>query len=268
MTAPAPAPTPASSAAADSRLSREEAMQRARIGRDVVYFALYATLFLALAAMIIALGGDKEKAAFAKDILSTVLPLFGTWVGTVMAFYFSRENFATAARETADLVRQLTPEQRLQGIGVGDAMLSMTAADTTQLVLASDAEAAKLNLLTDVIANLLDKFRRNRLPVVDAAGKPLYVIHRSMIDGFLVKSALAGKTLATLTLKDLLDAPDLKAVAMAFTTLARDARLIAAKQAMDGNPNCSDVFVTTDGTRATAAIGWITNVMVREKSQA
>jgi hypothetical protein len=211
----------------------------------------------------------KERFVYVKDILTIVLPLIGTWVGTILAFYFSRENFVAAARQTADLVRQLTPEQRLQSIGVTEVMLDMAALTTVKLTLSTPEDAAKLKLSADVVDAILEKNKRNRLPVLDNTGKVLYVIHRSFIDKFLVKRAEAGGTqLADATLQDLLAEEELTAVFQSFATVGREAKLIAVKQAMDGNPNCSDAFVTEDGTKGSKAIGWITNLTVQEKAVA
>lgn len=253
-------------------LSEAEAIARSKIGRQVTYFALTTTFLLGFTAIMVALlskEADKERFVYVKDILTIILPLVGTWVGTVLAFYFSRENFVAAAKQTADLVRQLTPEQRLQSIAVTDVMLDMSAATTLKLTLPTSEEATKIKIKADVVEALLEKNKRNRLPILDSTGKVLYVVHRNYIDQFLVKRAEAGGTqVADATLQDLLDAEGLKAIFQAFAIVGKDARLIAIKQSMDGNPNCSDAFVTEDGTNGSKAIGWITNVMVQEKSVA
>lgn len=253
-----------------SQISNEEAVARSKIGRQVTYFALTVTALLGFTAILVAMWGAdaKERFTYVKEVLAIVLPLIGTWVGTVLAFYFSRENFVAAASQTADIVRQLTPEQRLQSIPVSEAMLDMTASTTTKLVLATEDDAQKVKLKTDVVDAILEKSNRNRLPIVDSAGRVLFVVHRSLIDKFLVKRVAGGGTLEDLTLKDLLAQEDQKAVFQSFATVNRDAKLIAVKLAMDGNSNCSDAFVTEDGTKGSKALGWITNIVVQEKSVA
>jgi len=137
-----------------------------------------------------------------------------------------------------------------------------------KLTFKTQADAKKLKLKSDVIDALLEKHGRNRLPILDKGGKVLYVLHRSFIDKFLVNRAAAGAQIADVTLQDLLEAQDLAAVFQSFATVGTGARLIAVKQAMDGSPNCSDAFVTEDGSKATKALGWITDVIVREKAVA
>src|SRR6266576_4938414 len=58
----------------------------------------------------------------ARQVLATVLPLIGTWVGTVLAFYFSKENFEAAARSVADLAKHVSPQQKLQSVTVQEKM--------------------------------------------------------------------------------------------------------------------------------------------------
>jgi hypothetical protein len=253
-----------------SGVSETENSAREKLGRHVTYFALSITGILAMTAIMVSLLGDadaKDRYAHSKEVLTIILPVIGTWVGTVLAFYFSRENFIAAATQTANLVRQLSPDQRLQSIAVTEAMIDMTATTTVKLTLAAMDDAAKLKLKADVVDGILEKTGRNRLPILDNNGKVLYVLHRSFIDKFLVKRAEAsGTALADTTLKDILDVPDLMSIFQTFAVVGKRARLFDIKQAMDGNPNCSDAFITQDGSRATPAVGWVTNVIVRECS--
>lgn len=254
-------------------LTDAEIVARSKIGRHVTYFALAVTGTLAVVAITVAIfrdGTDVDKRfVYVKDILTIVLPLIGTWVGTVLAFYFSRENFNAAAKQATELVRQMTPEQRLQSISVTEVMLDMSAAETIKLSLPTENDAVKFKLKADIVDAILEKNKRNRLPIVDTEGRVLYVLHRSFIDKFLVtKSGVGGTAVADATLQDMLAVVELKSAFTAFAVLGKNAKLIAAKEAIDGNPNCSDVFITSDGTKGSKAIGWITNVIVQEKSVA
>nr|WP_314368791.1 hypothetical protein [uncultured Acinetobacter sp.] len=246
-----------------------ESIARAKLGQWVVCYSLIVVGALAAFAIWVSVKGqasiDKQYEQV-KEILTIVLPVLGTWVGTILAFYFARENFVAAATQTANLIKQLTPDQRLQSISVIDVMLDMTATTTKKLVLTTPDEMAKTKLKADIVDAILDKEKCNRLPILDNAGKILYVLHRSFIDKFLVKQAEAGIKLADITLADLLNNPELKVVFESFAVVSKDAKLLVVKQMMDGNPNCSDVFVTQDGTRATVAIGWITNIILQEQS--
>src|SRR5438094_10043990 len=69
---------------------------------------------IALATVIVL--KSKDQSGVATQVLSTVLPVIGTWVGTILAFYFGKENFETAAKRVADLAKQLTPQEKLRAI--------------------------------------------------------------------------------------------------------------------------------------------------------
>jgi hypothetical protein len=247
-----------------------DADARAKIGRNIVYFALSVVGFLGFVAILAAAFSPANSGSFAqiKDIFGMLLPLLGTWVGTVLAFYFSKENFVAAAQQTSELVRQLTPDQKLQSIPVEQVMISMESSQTSKFVLSKKEEEIKLK------ADILDPYLadgKNRLPCVDANGIVKYVFHRSLIEGFISKKALAGGTpppdLTALTLKDLINDDQVGRIATAFGSVGKNANLGAVKALIDGSPDCADVFVTTDGAKSSKAIGWITNVILAEKSK-
>lgn len=251
-------------------LPEAELLARARIGKNVVYFSLGATTVLGLVAIVVAAffakDDVKERFAHVKDILTIILPLIGTWVGTVLAFYFSRENFVAAAQQTAALVKQLTPEEKLQSISAESAMIDLSAEDTMLLMLSPDRPEEAITITVGLIKEKFTKFNRNRLPVLNADGHVLYLLHRSYVEKFLVAKAMNGADIAPLTFRDLLADPSMKTVFESFGTLAVNAKLLAAKQLMDSTSDCADVFLTEDGTRKSKAKGWVTDVIVREKA--
>jgi hypothetical protein len=266
--------TPAREQAASQSVSEKEPMNsRELIGRRVTYFALTVTGLLGLTAILVAiLTDDKEilpiRFAYVKDILAIILPLVGTWVGTVLAFYFGQDNFAAAAQQTASLVKQLTPEQKLQSISAADVMIKMDDSNTKKLLMSKKEEADSKKLRSDIIEGILDKFSRNRLPIVDESGKVLYVLHRSFIDKFVSqKAGQPDVKVADLTLTDLLAAEEYRNAFLSFGTVGKSASLLSAKEAMDRIPNCSDVFVTEDGSKNTRTVGWITNAIVTENAK-
>ena len=117
--------------------------------------------------------------------------------------------------------------------------------------------------LTDLISEL-DKRQLNRVPMLSSEGHPLYIVHRSMIDKFLVKAILSpggAANVANLTLADLLADPEMKAVFEGtFVVVKRQGTLAEAQSAMLTRPGCSDVFVTSGGKLDEPVQGWLTNV--------
>jgi len=206
----------------------------------------------------------KGDAGAAKDILTMILPMIGTWVGTVLAFYFGKEQLEAATRSVTAIARELTPEEKLRSLKV-----------TTKMIPRAEArvfteEPSNLKLLDAVAA--LDKDKKgNRIPVLAVDGQPLHVIHRSAVDRFISKNAAAGKTpdqLKALTLADLLQDPDFKDITKAtFAVVPQTATLADAKRAMESLPWCQDVFVSQTGARTEPVVGWITNAIIEANSR-
>jgi Na+/H+-translocating membrane pyrophosphatase len=90
---------------------------------------------LAIAGLIIVVAGINAIRApsgktgeffdIAKYVLGVLLPVIGAWVGTVLAFYFGQVNFEAASRSAANLVRQLSPREKLQAEPAGHAMMKI-----------------------------------------------------------------------------------------------------------------------------------------------
>jgi hypothetical protein len=123
--------------------------------------------------------------------------------------------------------------------------------------------------LRDLVQELTIQ-RRNRLPIISADGAPLYIIHRSFIEQFIVKSLLQGDTAkdaGALTLADLLADAKMKAVfEKSFVVVKRQSTLAEAKAAMIAREGCSDVFVTSGGTLQEPVQGFLTNVEIARSS--
>ena len=244
---------------------------RIALAKGVITWALAA--ILAMAALIIVVAGvnairipEKEDQFFdiAKYVLGVLLPVIGAWVGTVLAFYFGQVNFEAASKSAANLVRQLSPREKLQAEAAGKAMMKIN--EVTSFKIPPDKSEADITirkLIDDGFEK--DKSRpRQRLPVLDAEGRGKYVLHRSTIDAFVApKKRPPDVDESTLSLKDLLEDPKIKDyIVNSFLPLASDKTLADAKDLMDKNSQCLDILVTQDGTKNGVVAGWITNVMV------
>ena len=129
-------------------------------------------------------------------------------------------------------------------------------------VLMLDKPASKILLESDVYRRFGD---RNRLPVVDDAGRIRYLIHRSQLDLFLVQSLLAPGTtqlsLKELTLEDMLGDPCFKSPNCNLLQDGKgDCSLTAATATALMVGVVTNIFATEDGTSNTTAIGWLTDI--------
>jgi hypothetical protein len=196
-------------------------------------------------------------------VFSAVLPLLATWVGTVLAYYYSRENFESANQNVRDMVK-LTSTAKLQAIKVSDVMIPLK--DITAFRLTSQKTAATTSLINDLIDSL-EKNRRNRLPILDDKDLPKFVIHRSIIDS---KPPKSNTNIAAITLQNLLDSSSSevqKFLKVTFGTVKEVETLADVKREMNRENGRLDVLVTQDGTASSAVVGWVTNLIVAEHAK-
>ncbi|MFT3773998.1 MAG: CBS domain-containing protein [Minicystis sp.] len=213
----------------------------------------------------VALASDRGDAA--KYVFASVVPLFGSWIGTVLAYYFAKDNLAAATSSVATLARGALDFGRLRSLAVKDKMM-----DRSRIVTLPDTMAKPLGKLDAVplkdIIDFLAARGVNRIPILDDAGAIRYLIHLSSIDRFIREQVLAGKDAAALTFKDLVSDPMLaKLFTGSFDVVAETATLADAKARMDEKPQCEDVFVTKSGDRSAPVIGWVTDSLLFEAAQ-
>jgi hypothetical protein len=169
----------------------------------------------------------------AKYVLGVLLPVIGAWVGTVLAFYFGQVNFEAASRSAQNLVRQLSPREKLQAEPASHAMMKIN--DVTTFKIPPEKTEADITI-RQLIDEGFEKDKsqpRQRLPILDGQGRGKFVLHRSTIDAFVAPKKHPP-----------------------------DATLGDAKDLFDKNPQCLDILVTQDGTKTGVVVGWITNVIV------
>ena len=196
-------------------------------------------------------------------VFNILVPVFASWVGTVLAFYFGRENFQTAneqARETNKQMLTMAQQAQPQGAtrSVAEVMKPLADIEVTRIPAGGDNGSV-------LLSQLLAKFkpRINRMPVLDSAGKPVYIIHEASIKEYLADVDQAADS-------DLLEKfleqqagekpPLLYGNGEAFAVVKESATLVEAKAAMDALPRCLDVFVTVNGTPDEPLVGWISNI--------
>ena len=216
---------------------------------------------LALSGIVIWKSTDTDKTS--QMVLTAVLPLLGSWVGTILVYYFSKENFEAATRSVTQMVEKLTPQEKLQSTPVKDKMIPKDKMFYKKL------PANQINLF-GTLDELASKKMGNRIPLLDEKDYPKYVIHRSTIDKFLAEKARSTTPtdMKILTLQDILSDADLgKTLETSFVTVREDSNLADAKDAMDRTPDCQDVFITKGGTKNEEVKGWLTNVMIAENAK-
>ncbi|MBC8131004.1 MAG: hypothetical protein H7Y08_11880 [Rhizobiaceae bacterium] len=226
----------------------------------IVIFLVSAGGILYLSAVLMA----KKDVSFegAKDIFNVVVPLFGTWVGTLLAFYFARENFEIANQNVRELVAQVHPEQKGPQTQVRQMMKPRSVIKSIALK-SSESEA---NVKLEEILKLTES-GSTRVPIFDAAGIVKCMIHANTIHNF-EKSILPNKLERAMLLSDFMkqaiNGNPIEALVTAMAFVRTDADMADALAAMTKVPGCQDVFVTANGKANEAVLGWLTNTDITQ----
>src|SRR5262245_6590852 len=230
--------------------SMSEARTRRYLAAGIVAASILGIVVISIVAIATA-GGDRAETS--RLVFSAVLPLLGTWVGTVLAFYFARENLQAATESTLLLSGRET-QTPVTGVMIRDA-------DFLAYDLGSDevAEDVMLAALRDKMRQLTPASRR--LPIRNPTGAVLYVVHDSTLTAFAESQ---GQTTENIDKKlgDLLADANFKALVEAIGFVPEKASVADARTAMRSIKNCNDVFVTQSGKREERAIGWLTNTLL------
>ncbi len=208
----------------------------------------------------LAIGFSDDKPQTSQMVFTSVVPLLASWVGTVLAYYYSSESMEAATRS----VKELMPvEEKLKAIPVIQVMIKF--ADMTKFKY-DDTQKVQ-----EILKKLKESGKGERLPFLDGKNNPIYMLHKSAIDSALVEanSLDIDLKLADMTLEQLfVKVPDLKMTAMgSFGTLGQDATLETVRSEMTRINNCQDVFITEKGTKDSPVVGWITNGIIEENSK-
>jgi CBS domain containing-hemolysin-like protein len=200
-------------------------------------------------------------------VTQSLLPLWGTWVGTIPAFYFGKSNFEAVSKSYQEVIRKLTPEEKIASMKVKDVMIPFDK------IVALTYEKDKDRKLEDIL-NIDDFKQRSRYAIFHEDGVLAYIIHRSEFTCYISDNIFKGRQVdevkaATLEkfIHDGTNAPETPAWITAVAFVPATANLLEAKQAMDAVKKCHDVFVTLNGEKTEQVLGLITNTMILEHSK-
>jgi hypothetical protein len=202
-------------------------------------------------ASAVALWVATDKAEMARLIFASVLPLFGTWVGTVLAFYYAKDNLQAATESTIRLSGKVDPASP-----VSSAMIPRSEIQGTTVPQGSNPAALQLDDLVSSMAAA----KRQRWPIFNTDGEILYILHKSTLDAF--KAAHPPTAGSQQTLADLLAVPVVSGLLSALGFVKPNDSLSQARAVMRSVPNCNDIFVTGTGTKDAPVHGWLTNSLL------
>jgi len=246
----------------DSTDSGKKGDYREKLSLLVILGSVIGVFLLAFIVIFVSWGKQWSKDT-SQMVFTAVLPLFGAWVGTILAFYFGKENFEAATRSVTDIAKTVGLTEKLKEFKVKDKMIRR---QDMEVEAKPDNEIPKIKLV-DILKKIADAGKGVRLPILNDKDYPVYMVHQSAIDRYLVSQAVKKEPpdLSNLTLSDLLQDSTLKDwLEKSFATIKEDDTLAEAKATMDRTFKCQDVFVTKNGTRQESVLGWITNTIIQE----
>ena len=220
--------------------------QRELLSMVILFGSLLVLFGLALAVIIV----DKTKTI---TIFNTVLPVVASWVGTILAFYFGRENFESANKQVRDIMKK-TEGSSSKTVNITTIMKPF--ADMKSYPLSQNKQEDKVPLKD--LQKLLEG-KVNRLPIVDVNNVVKYMIHEASIDKYIAKGGKVDDSLADF-LKERKGQNVEFGLNHAFVVVGEKASVLEANAKMDEYPFVRDVFVTRGGTPNEPYIGWASNV--------
>ena len=228
---------------------------RDRIARYVLNGSIWGLIVLASFIVLMpALSGSGKIDASAMQVFNSLLPVFGTWVGTLLAYYFSKENFDAATKSNLSFMQNSgAATGKLATLAAKDFMIPLEKVVTLPPDLQGKADR---DILLSRIIDHLKANKHDRLPLfVDnkGSGPAKCVIQLDRIKNYIADTALdaePGQGLGKLNLSDLLtvELPALSADVLAnplatsvlapelkgsFSLVKQSSTLADAKAAMD-----------------------------------
>jgi hypothetical protein len=180
-------------------------------------------------------------------IFGSVLPIVATWVGTVIAFYFTSESY----RQAAAVAMEATGGLRAGGPNVRSIMVPWDKIlNKIEVDKRTEADTRK-------IKDMEEQFKAaSRVMIFEKKAKnPVYIIRKKLVPADLVDDATVADYRAS--------SPELAADSKRYGFLAETATTAEAKKVMQDN-RFEDVFVTRSGQPTEEVIGWISDDMVKD----
>jgi len=196
----------------------------------------------------------------------SLLPLWGTWIGTVLAFYFGKVNFEAASKSYQDVIKTLTPDEKIAQLSVKEIMIPF---EKIQYLIYENEKDVSINKILNY-----ERFKfYNRYAIFDKNNIFKYIIHRSTFYLFIYQKVSEKKDndeIIKLTLQNLIDDNSIEIKSMlfkGFNFVSINSNLLDVKKAMEVVSECQDVFVTETGKTSEPVLGLITNNIILEKTK-
>jgi hypothetical protein len=244
--------------------------QKSRQALTFLIISLSVVGVIALCITVVVLAPATEQLDTAKFVFSAALPLLASWVGTILAYYFSKENFLAATQSVTQMASAVSGIEKLRSISVRETMRPLREIKFLKVATGEEGQTK----LSDLLAHFAQV---DRIVLVESEAKPVvkWLVYKSLINEYISDSARGVKPLppgrasvADLTLEDLVNHAEKRELfKSSFSFVSEQATLAEVKAIMDALSQCRDVFVTATGKPTEPIVGWITDNRVIEHSR-
>lgn len=242
----------------------------------IIGVLILAMILLAIASATVWKEGDigEEYRLVLDKIMTGILPLFGAWVGAIIAFYFGRDNYDAAARNVRQAI-VATGGAPLESIYVKSVMVPANKLVTAAMPAEENTE------LQSGIMPRLEQRGLGRLVIVDGAAMPDHapaagavakgVVHDSVINRFIANQMGQNVDKAKITLGSLLaDADVARLLSAAVVYVTPEATLADVRRKMDeasrdAPATVRDALVTATGKAGEPLLGYVTDINLAEQ---
>jgi len=211
-----------------------------------------------------------QKEAPLDFVGQTLLPLIGTWMGAVLAYYFAKVQYDAANAQQDKLIDKITIEKRLESLKVTEAMIKFE--DIKGLDFDAYYSDPNKTIIKDILQNKSLK-EYNRFLFLQGR-KLKFIIHRSIFDRFITmkfsETGVSKEQIEKLSLKDITESDDAKIKAyvhQGLEFLSVNKTLYQAKLIIDSNKACEDILITLTGNSDEEVLGWIPDTLLAEYSK-
>lgn len=228
-----------------------QAIIRSRLAPLVIGIGTLGILTVAISVILVLLQNNGTPETY-MGIFSTVVTVFATWVGAVIAFYFSNESFRQAAQasgaikgdptefEPVTAPHRMIPVDKITGLVLG------TKPDDTSPELPKDKDAITIGQVKAKLSSTV-----SRVIIFSKPGFPIFIVRDKLL-GTLDN----GKTLADYRALDKNASDALNFRFIPETATVGDARRLLKTYAT------VDLFVTATGSPEEPVKGWLTDTQL------
>ena len=228
-----------------------------KIGLTVAIIIVVATFCITIFEGVVALCQPSDEMFGVTT--KVLLPLWGTWIGAIIAFYFSKSNLEKVSASYDNVIEKLTPQEKMAQMPLSKVMVPIERMETL------DYEDS-LTLSLDDILNHKSFTLFNRFVFIDDDKMLRKMIHRKNITQYIADKLQEGvENPLKITFAEFLDecskANPKRQALWGFATVfvAENATVLDAKTAIFSISHNRDVFVTHSGEADEAIIGMVTD---------